>query len=477
MVQSAKLGRKIRGLRRREGLTQVALAGKLGISPSYLNLIEHDRRPLSAALLLKLADLFDLDLRSFAGEEDGRLLEDLNEVFGDPLFEGHPVTPKDLKEILIASPDAAKAVVHLYGAYREAQGSVMDLAERVVDDEFPDPLSGSSRPADEVLDLIESNRNHFPELEAPAEALWQEHGLEVEDLFGQMARYLETKHGVRTRIEGVQALRGAVRRYDPERRELQLSVVLRRGSRNFQLATMIGLLDCHETIDRMVSNPKLSSDAARKLFRVVLGNYFAAALLMPYERFLKVAREERYDLDLLGHRFRASFEQVCHRLTAMRRKGAEGIPFHFVRVDMAGNLSKVLGSSGIRFPRFSGLCPLWNVHAAFQRPGQIRVQIAGLPDGRSFFSVARTVRKHRGGFHTPAVLHAIGLGCDVERARELVYADGMDLGDLSAAVPVGMTCRLCQRMDCKARAFPPVQMPLRIDENVRGLSFYAPPRD
>ena len=471
-MATTKLGRKIRALRRKEGITQAALAGKLGISASYLNLLEHDRRPLSAALLIKLAELFQLDLGAFAGDDESRLMDDLSEAFGDPLFEDHPVVQTDLQELLVNAPDLARAVLHLFNAYQSARDSAQDLAERVIDGgDASHDVVRAARPTDEVSDFIEHHSNHFPDLEEAAERLWSGRSLEVEDLFGRLTAYIERAHGVRTRIE--KDMPGMLRRFDPQRKELELSVLLRRGSRNFQLASTIGSLECGDIIDQLIDDPRLTSDATRKLARVALLNYFAAALLMPYRLFLTAAREERYDLDLLTHRFRASFEQVCHRLTTMHRSGDEGVPFHFVRVDMAGNVSKVLGESGIRFPRFSGLCPLWNVHAAFQRPGAVRVQISELPDGTRFFSVAKTVRKHRGGYHAPNVLQAIGLGCDLESARQLVYADGMDLTSKDAAVPVGMTCRLCERLDCQARAFPPVQMPMAVDENVRGITFYA----
>jgi predicted transcriptional regulator len=285
------------------------------------------------------------------------------------------------------------------------------------------------------------------------------------------------------RIVQVGAMHGATRRYDAEGRELLISEVLRRGSRNFQLAHQIGLMRCTAVLDRLSRDPELTSDESRALCRVALANYFAGAVLMPYDEFIGAAESERHDFELLGHRFRSSFEQVCHRLTTLQRRGARGIPFHMVRVDIAGNISKKFSPSGdLRFPRFGGLCPLWNVHAAFLQPGMIRAQLSRLPDGDSFFSVARTVRKARGGYHAPDVLYAISLGCDIASARRLVYADGVDLGNVAAAVPVGITCRLCERVDCEARAFPSLRHPLKVDENVRGLSFFAPvpprpPRD
>jgi len=69
---------------------------------------------------------------------------------------------------------------------------------------------------------------------------------------------------------------------------------------------------------------------------------------------------------------------------------------------------------------------------------------------------------------------AVGIGCPVQQARKLVYGDGTDLENLDAAVPIGTTCRLCERLDCDQRAFPPLQYGLAVDENVRGRSFYVP---
>lgn len=471
------LGRRIRALRAREGLSQAAMAARLGISPSYLNLVEHDRRPLSANLLLALAQRFDVDLRSFAGGQDSQLSADLLEAFGDPLFESHPVSERDVREFVSSSPEVASAVLHLHHAYTAARGSAEMLAEEVVDRQDLAGIDRSGPSSEQVSDLIQRHGNHFPELEAEAERLWKDAKLDTEDLFGALAEYFAKRLKVRVRVLTVSEMQGAVRRYDPERRELWISEVLRRGSRNFQLAHQLGLLTCSDTLDLMSRDPMLTSEEARALCRVALANYFASAVLSPYEDFQQAAETLRYDLDLLGHRFRISYEQVCHRLTTLNRKGRKGVPFDMVRIDLAGNISKKFSATGIRLPRFGGLCPLWNVHTAFLQPGVIHTQLSRLPDGTAFFSVARTVRKHRGGYRAPDVLYSLQLSCDVESARKLVYADGFDLVNPAASTPVGITCRLCERLDCRARAFPSVHRRLQLDENVRGISFYAPVKE
>ena len=464
-------------MRLREGLSQTALAERLGVSTSYLNLIEHDRRPISANLLIRLAQFTNLDLKSFSEGEDQKLVAILMEVFGDPLFEGKVPSEAETREFVAGNPEIARAVLHLHHAFLETRGSAATLAAQVLDRQDLVGIDKGGMASEQVTDLIQRYRNHFPDLEAEAERLWSEGKLESEDLFGSMAGYLQSKHGVKVDVRKVGEMGSLVRQFDPERRELTISEVLRRGSRNFQLAHQIGLLDCSGVIDRVAREPELLSDESRALCRVALANYFAAAVLMPYAEFLRAAQQERYDLDLLQHRFRVNYEQVCHRLTSLQRRGAEGIPFHMVRIDIAGNISKKFSATGVHFPRFGGLCPLWNVHAAFLRPNVIRVQIARLPDGRTFFSVARTIRKHRGGFHAPEILYAIELGCDIESARQMVYADGMDLSNPAGVVPLGTTCRLCERLDCGARAFPSMHNPLKIDENVRGISFFAPARN
>jgi predicted transcriptional regulator/transcriptional regulator with XRE-family HTH domain len=469
-----QLGKKIRGLRAAAGLTQATLAERLGISASYLNLIEHNRRSLSAELLLKLARVFDIDLQSLAAGEDAKLVANLMEVFGDHLFEGQRVAELEIREVVSASPDLARAVVTLHHAYSAARGSAESLAEEVLDRQDRAGVDRAGLSSEQVSDLIQRAGNYFPELEAEAEKVWKDGSLERENLFGTLSAYLASAHGVNVSILEVGPMGGAVSRYDPARRELRISEVLRRGSRNFQLAHRIGLLNATEILDRYAADPQLTSSESRALCRLALASYFASAVLMPYDEFFRAAEDERYDLELLGDRFRASFEQVCHRTTTLRRRGAQGVPFDMVRIDIAGNISKKFSASGLHFPRFGGLCPLWNVHAAFLQPGMIRLQLSKLTDGTTLFSIARTVRKHRGSYRSADVLYAIGLSCDIASARRLVYAEGMDLANPAAAMPVGMTCRLCERMDCRARAFPSLKRPLVVDENVRGVSFYAP---
>jgi predicted transcriptional regulator/transcriptional regulator with XRE-family HTH domain len=471
--EGARFGAKVRALRRREGLSQVQLADKIGISPSYLNLIENNRRPLPANLLIKLAQLFSVDVHSFAADEDQRLVSDLTEAFADPLFEDADLLSVDVREMANASPSAARAVLALYRAYQSSRAQVDDLSSRLSDaGEAASPAA--HLPSEEVTDMIQRASNHFPELETAAESMATKAKLTLDDLYSGLVRFLDKQLGIQVRIARWGTEPGVLRRFDPARNVLTLSELLPTRSRTFQVAHQVAVMTQAALIDRMVADARLTSDESRGLARATLANYFAGAVLMPYAPFLEAAKQERYDIDVLGRRFRVGFEQVCHRLTTLRRPGAEGVPFHMMRIDVAGNISKRFSASGIRFARFSGACPRWNVFAAFLTPGMIRIQVSRMPDGNVFFCMARTIQKDSGGYHAQHPVQAIGLGCRVEYARELVYSDGIDVNAVDTCVPVGVSCRVCERTDCEQRALPSLRVPLRVDQNVRGVSLYAP---
>ena len=468
-----RLGAKVRALRRRQQISQSQLAEKLGISTSYLNLIENNHRPLPAPVLIKLAQLYQIDLHAFAADDDARLVADLLEAFSDPLFEGQELSSGDVRELAAASPAGARAVLALYKAYQGARGAADDLSTRLTAGEELHSVERSHLPSEEVSDLIQRHMNHFPELEHGAEELSGRARLSTEELYAGLCRYLERQHGIRVDLARGSVERGTLRRFDPARRVLTLSELLPTRSRTFQVAYQVGLLTQREALDRIAADPWLTSDASRALVRVALANYFAGCLLMPYEPFLRAAREERYDIDVIGRRFRVGFEQVCHRFTTLSRPGYEGVPFHMLRIDVAGNLSKRFSASGIRFARFSGACPKWNVFHAFLTPGLIRIQVSRMTDGATYFCIARTIQKDSGGFHQIQPVMAIALGCRIEYAKQLIYADGVALDNPDIYVPVGVTCRLCERTDCEQRAMPSLKQPLQVDENVRGVSLYA----
>ena len=466
-------GPQIRRLRRDRGLTQARMAEDLGISPSYQNLIERNQRPLTAQILLRLADAYDIDLRQVTLEEDAGSLAALREVFADPFFSEYELTQNDLRELATSLPTAAGAIAALYRAWRDSQTAASMLAENIAGDGAGGEAGRRRLPVEEVRDFFHDQLNHFPVLDETAEVLYEAAGLGRDDPYLQLRGYLSDTHGVGVQVMPRDLMQKALRRYDYHRRRILLSELLDQAGRNFQLAVQIALLERHEAIGRIIAEAPLSGEESRRICRIGLSRYFAGALLMPYERFRRTAEELRHDIDALCRRFDASFEQVCHRLTTLQRPGSRGIPFFLIRVDSAGNVTKRFSPGSFPFARSGGACPRWNVHDTFRVPGQIVTQIIALPDGSRYFSIARTVSRPASEPGRPAHLRSIGLGCEIGYAGRLVYADGRRLSDEGAATQIGVNCFLCERADCDERAFPPLTRRIAVDENIRGLSAFS----
>ncbi|MCZ8146733.1 MAG: short-chain fatty acyl-CoA regulator family protein [Roseomonas sp.] len=465
------IGRTVRRLRTERGLTQQALAARLGISASYLNLIEHDQRSVTASLLIKLGEHLSVDLAALSGNRERQTEAGLREVLSDPLLGLEEVPEQEVAVLAASAPNAARAMLALYRAWRvakeDASGIALPTGRRIL------------LPTEEARDFFHEHANHFPALETAAEALGAELRATPAEMNHGIAERLRHTHGVTV---AVGRLEGALRRYDPQARRLDLSEFLPRESRGFQLAFQLMLLEAREAVDALVVPAEPSSAEAAALIRLGLLNYAAAALLMPYAPFLAAARELRHEVEALAARFGVSFEQAAHRLSTMQRPGeggaARGVPFFFLRVDPAGNVDKRFSAAGFPFARFGGSCPKWIVHRAFSHPGETQVQVAQLPDGATFLTFARAIASPTTRWGEPAPMHVVAMGCDVGRAGEIAYADGIEIG--RAAVGIGLSCRLCDRADCRSRAFPPLEHRLTLDPNEDSAAPFrfekAPPR-
>lgn len=447
------IGPQIRRLRKEIGLTQADMARDLAISPSYVNLIERNQRPISASLLVRLSETYGVDLARFAGARGDDLEADLLSAFQDPVFAEIGVSREDAIELAGANPVLGEAVAALYRAWKTAQGDLVELRAA--------GRSGEKDPVEEARDFIHAQRNHFPALDDIGERAQSPDGV-----FVAVARRLLDEHKIRVRILPEAVMSGATRRLDRHKREVQLAETLDGASRTFHLALQFVLFAHAATLDGIVNAARFETDAGRRLARAAIANYAAGAIMMPYGAFLASAKELKYDVEALGRRHGASFEQIAHRLTTLRRAGAEGVPFFFLRVDAAGNVSKRYSADLFPFARYGGACPLWNVHDVFRTPRRVLTQIVQFEDGQKFFSIARTVHGEAGGHRAPKIDRAVALGCALERAAETVYAEGIDLA-LAPATPIGVACRLCERKDCAARAHPPLRRRLVMDEHRR----------
>ena len=305
-----------------------------------------------------------------------------------------------------------------------------------------------------------------------AESLFAAEEFSSTEIHSHLADYLRRRHDVKIRVVQEDE-NDSMRHFDAGNRILSLSSQLSLPSRSFQMAHQIALLGFGDVVEGIVAKAGLHTEDARAICRVGLANYFAGSLMMPYTSFLREARLVRHDIEILQSRFGASFEQVCHRLSTLQRPGARGIPFYFVRVDLAGNITKRHSATRFHFTQFGGACPLWNVHSAFGSPGRILVQHARMPDQTAYLCMARTVTKHGGAYSRPDRHFAVGLGCEVAHASELVYSAGIDLSNDQAAMPIGVNCRVCERTDCQQRAFPPVGSNITVEKNNRRFVPYV----
>lgn len=463
-LKTAKVGLRLRRFREEQGLTQASLATALGISTSYVNQMESNQRPITGPVLLRLAEVFDVDVQRFSAAESDRLDAQLRDALADTAH-AEQVSPHQTRELAEGMPELARYVVDLHRRYRHAVERNTAMSAE---------LDAGAAPTayEEVRDLFYAKRNYVPELDSAAESIAAEAGLDPTDLAGGLARLLRDRHGTTVADLGPDEQAGAKRRFDPEGRVLRVSPLLTSGQRAFQLATHLALAAHADLIDDLVATADLSGPEARALARIGLANYFAGALILPYGTFRSAAEELRYDIDLLQRRFRVGFETVAHRLSTLQRPGARGVPFFFVRVDRAGNISKRQSATDFHFSRVGGSCPLWNVYEAFAHPGEVRTQLAQMPDGRAYLWVARTVTRRYGGFGTPAKTFAIGLGCDLHHANRLVYADGLDLASPAALTPIGPGCKVCDRSGCPQRAFPAIGRPLDVTDHRSGFTPY-----
>lgn len=455
------MGVKLRTLRAERGLSQIALAHTLGLSPSYLNQLEQNQRPLTVSVLLKLHKALGVDIQQFSEDEESRLVAGLREALADA---GEPIALPELQEVAAQMPALGRAVLALHRRSIEAMERLEALSLQLGDGRT-EVTALRATPFEVVRDFFFAQQNHFDDVDRAAEALAaQAPGVAGGRLADWLTQRLQEQHGIRVRQDATHS--GSKRHYDPTAHLLHLSPTLEPAQQAFQLATQLALLEAGHLIDRWIAAPALAHDAAaQRLARIGLANYFAGALLLPYTTFLQAAEALHYDLEQLEQRFGVGFETVCHRLSTLQRKEAPGIPFFFIRVDRAGNISKRQSATHFHFSRTGGTCPLWNVYEAFGQPDRILAQLAAMPDGRRYLWIARTVTGGPKGWGAPRKTFSIGLGCDVRHAPRLVYAQGLDLSAPEAATPIGMGCKVCEREECPQRAFPYLGRPLEVNEN------------
>lgn len=469
------VGSRLRQLRRERDLSQASLAEALGLSASYVNQIEHDVRPLTVPVLLRITDTFGVDATFFSRDDDSRLLAEVQDVVMDKELSPSPLDLQEISDMVRNHPNIARIMVDMHRRYRNVTDKLsLATEERNYSGEFtPAGMAQAlTMPHEEVRDYFYARQNYIDSVDTAAEELARELRTadESTDVELVLAARLREAHGIQVSLAS--DLGDTQHALDVKSRELRLARHLSPGQRAFRMATELGFLEQGDTIRDAVEKGHFTSKESEKLAMRGVATYFGAALMLPYEAFHAAADQHRYDLELLSRRYGVGYETICHRLSTMQRPSLRGIPWTFVRVDRAGNMSKRQSATGFHFTHSGGTCPLWNVYETFSYPGKVMRQLALMPDGRPYLWISRTVEHHSARFGAPGKIFAIGLGCEARHAKRTVYADGLDLGDLDAATPIGAGCRVCSRDDCPQRAFPPISRDIDINMHRSTVSPY-----
>ena len=473
-MDSATIGQRLRELRLAKELSQADLARQLEISPAYLNLLEKGRRTMQFPLLLRALEVLGIELERFMAQATDRHPEDvLAHLLDDPLAQTLALDEADLARMR-AEPRVATTIAALFHLYKNSRAQ-LDVAMQKLEAGAPPPLGYA--PGDEVTDFLQAHKNYFPELEAEADRIHAEAALPRRFPSEQLAQVIRDRFGLDVVVAPPEGPSSVVRDFDPAAGRLRLSSDLSEQALKFQLGHVIGLvlLDGNRLHERLVAAAPPRHPETARLIKIHLANYFAGALLLPYGEFFHEVQRTRYDVARLVKLYDSSWEMVAHRMCNLADPRRPGVPLHFLRVDVAGNISKRYSASGLRFPYGHGSCPKWAVHAAFMTPAVITKQYSAMPDGQSYFCFAKVTSEPVAGSLVRGVNYSIGVGTSADDARHFVYADELPRRDLpKSAVPVGITCRFCERTDCSQRAAPSYKFAFAVDENVKKENFFSP---
>ena len=466
-----KIGPKIKAFRRQLGIQANKLAEEMSISPSYLNLIESGKRKIDGDLLLKVCDKLKIELSDLTSKTDINLENNISELLGDELFEDLDILGPEVKDLVNTNPKIAKALIKLGDNFKQKDHEIFNKLENI-SGKIIDGRKNAF-PGEVISDFLQENKNFFPKLEEFANQIFDKVKQNNRTRYIALCQFLKDEYGITVKDVIPKEGKPFSKIYKEKDKELYLSDYLSLETKKLFAAAQISQEGASKEIDEYLTTFNFPTEESKKLTRVALLNYCGAAILMPYSLFHKECKELKYDLELLQNTFATSFEQVAHRVTCLQDPKLPGIPFHFLRVDVAGNISKRFSLSGIEIPRYGGACPRWNVYSAFSRPGVIQAAVSKMTNGEKYVCIAKTVEKGVGRYGQKKSMLSIGLGCEAKYAKEFVYTENLDLSDKKSELPIGVSCRTCDRLDCSQRAFPPLHKKFDVDINSRGVSVYV----
>ena len=466
-----KIGPKIKAFRRQLGIQANKLAEQLNISPSYLNLIEGGKRKIDGDLLLKVCQELRIELSDLTSKSDLNLANNISELLDDQLFENLDILGPEVQDLVNTNPKIARALIKLGDNFKQKDhemiNKVENLSGKIIDSRK------TSFPGEVISDFLQENKNYFPKLEEFANTVFDKVQKNNRTRYIALCDFLKTEYSIIVKDIIPEEGKPFSKIYNKNKKELLLSDFNSLETKKLHAAAQIAQEGSMNKINEYLSKFTFPSEESKKLTQIALLNYCGAAILMPYKLFHSECKRLKYDLELLQNTFATSFEQVAHRVTCLQDPKLPGIPFHMLRVDVAGNISKRFSLSGIEIPRYGGACPRWNVYSAFTRPGVIQAAVSKMTNGEKYVCIARTVEKGIGKFGQSKSILSIGLGCEAKYAKDFVYTESMNINDKTTEIPIGVSCRTCDRLDCSQRAFPPLHKKFDVDINARGVSVYV----
>ena len=466
-----KIGPKIKAFRRQLGIQANKLAEQLNISPSYLNLIEGGKRKIDGDLLLKVCQELRIELSDLTSKSDLNLANNISELLDDQLFEDLDILGPEVQDLVSTNPKIARALIKLGDNFKQKDhemiNKVENLSGKIIDSRK------ASFPGEVISDFLQENKNYFPKLEEFANTVFDKVQKNNRTRYIALCEFLKTEYSINVKDTIPEDGKPFSKIYNKSKKELLLSDFNSLETKKLHAAAQIAQEGAINEINEYLSKFTFPSEESKKLTQIALLNYCGAAILMPYKLFHAECKKLKYDLELLQNTFATSFEQVAHRVTCLQDPKLPGIPFHMLRVDVAGNISKRFSLSGIEIPRYGGACPRWNVYSAFTRPGVIQAAVSKMSNGEKYVCIAKTVEKGIGRFGQSKSILSIGLGCEAKYAKDFIYTENMDISDKKTEIPIGVSCRTCDRLDCSQRAFPPLHKKFDVDINNRGVSVYV----
>ena len=466
-----KIGPKIKAFRRQLGIQANKFAEQINISPSYLNLIESGKRKIDGDLLIKISKDLRVELSDLTSKSDINLENNISELLDDQLFEDLDILGPEVKDLVNTNPKIAKALIKLGDNFKQKDHDIVNKVEnisgKIIDNRK------TSFPGEVISDFLQENKNYFPKLEDFANKIFDKVQKNNRTRYIALCDFLKSEYLITVKDVIPEEDKPFSKIYNNNKKELLLSDYSSLETKKLYAAAQIAQEGAIKIINDYLSKFNFPSEESKRLTQVALLNYTGAAILMPYKLFHTECKKLKYDLELLQNTFATSFEQVAHRVTCLQDPILPGIPFHMLRTDIAGNISKRFSLSGIEIPRYGGACPRWNVYSAFTRPGVIQAAVSKMTNGEKYVCIARTVEKGVGRYGQSKSILSIGLGCEAKYAKEFVYTENLDISDKKTEIPIGVSCRTCDRLDCSQRAFPPLHKKFDVDINSRGVSVYV----